>query len=133
MEVNWEDKNGNVYSVPAELYLWGEALYSDGTSKLLGTVRSLQSYKTMKPHDRMFFARGDELACDTASSLSVVDFESILSIAFVVPAHLPGATQGHKNASESQKALMESNYYVAPPPWWQWKHIGWEEPMSVLS
>jgi hypothetical protein len=71
----------------------------------------------------MFFARGDELACDTASSLSVVDFESILSIAFVVPAHLPGATQSHKNASESLRANMESNYYVALPPRLQWKHI----------
>jgi hypothetical protein len=133
VEVNWEDRHGNVYSVPASLYLWGQALYSDGSTELLATVRSLQSYETMKPHDRMFFARGDELACDTASSLSVVDFESILSTAFVVPAHAPGERQGLKNASDALTSLMKSNYYVALPPRSQWKYIGWEEPISVLT
>ena len=133
VEVNWEDRHGNVYSVPASLYLWGQALYSDGSTELLATVHSLQSYETMKPHDRMFFARGDELACDTASSLSVVDFESILSTAFVVPAHPPGARQGLKNASDALTSLMKSNYYVALPPRSQWKYIGWEEPISVLT
>ena len=56
VEVNWENRNGNFYTVTAKLLLWGNVIYSDGTESLLASVCLLRSTKNMIAHDRMFFA-----------------------------------------------------------------------------
>ena len=61
VEVDWDDNNGNVYTVPATLDLWGQILYSDQSTDLLASVRSLRSTKSLKQHDHIFFSRGDFL------------------------------------------------------------------------
>ena len=46
VEVDWVDNNGNVYTVPTILDLWGgQILYSDQSTDLLASVRSLRSRK----------------------------------------------------------------------------------------
>ena len=64
VEVDWDDNNGNVYTVPARLDLWGQMLYSDQSTDLLASVRSLRSMKSLKQHDRIFFSRGDYMNKD---------------------------------------------------------------------
>ena len=65
VEVDWDDNNGNVYTVPATLDLWGsQILYSDQSTDLLASVRSLRSMKSLKQHDRIFFSCGDFLNRD---------------------------------------------------------------------
>ena len=60
VKVDWDDNNGNVYTVPATLDLWGgQILYSDQSTDLLASVRSLRSMKSLKQHDRIFFSHGD--------------------------------------------------------------------------
>ena len=62
VEVDWDDNNGNVYTVPATLdllYGGGQILYSDQSTDLLASVRSLQSRKSLKQHDRILFSHGD--------------------------------------------------------------------------
>ena len=59
VEVNWESRNGNYYTVPAKLILWRNVIYSDGTESLLASVCSLRSTNNMTAHDLMFFATGD--------------------------------------------------------------------------
>ena len=60
VEVDWDDNNGNVYTVPARLDLWGgQILYSDQSTDLLASVRSLRSKKSLKQHDHIFFSCGD--------------------------------------------------------------------------
>ena len=59
VEVDWDDNNGNVYTVPATLDLSGQILYSDQSTDLLASVRSLRSTKSLKQHDCIFFSRGD--------------------------------------------------------------------------
>ena len=61
VEVDWDDNNGNVYTVPARIDLWGQILYSDQSTDLLASVRSLCSMKSLKQHDRIFFSCGDFL------------------------------------------------------------------------
>jgi hypothetical protein len=67
VEVDWDDNNGNVYTVPATLdliYGGGQILYSDQSTDLLASVRSLCSRKILKHHDCIFFSRGDFLNRD---------------------------------------------------------------------
>ena len=67
VEVDWDDNNGSVYTVPArlDLLLWGgQILYSDQSTDLLASVRSLCSMKSLKQHDRIFFSHGDFLNRD---------------------------------------------------------------------
>ena len=64
VEVDWDDNNGNVYTVPATLDLWGQILYSDQSTDLLASVRSLCSMKSLKQHDCIFFSHGDFLNRD---------------------------------------------------------------------
>ena len=131
VEVNWETGDGlNAYTVPAILVLWGNVIYSDDSTVLLASVCSLQSTKAMSRHDRMFFASGDNLV-DGPSSFCVVDFDSILSTAFVVPAIPPGHAKHHKSPAESLKVLEDTNYYVALPPRCSWKNIGWDRLTSL--
>ena len=85
VEVDWDDNNGNVYTVPARLDLWGQILYSDQSTDLLASVRSLHSMKSLKQHDCIFFSHGDFLNRGNSSCLYVVDCDSIVSTAFVVP------------------------------------------------
>ena len=62
VEVDWDDNNGNVYTVPATLdLLYGvvRILYIIKSTDLLASVRSLQSTKSLKQHDCIFFSRGD--------------------------------------------------------------------------
>ena len=59
VEVDWDDNNGNVYTVPATLDLWGQILYSDQSTDLLASVRSLCTMKSLKQHDCIFFSSGD--------------------------------------------------------------------------
>ena len=62
VEVDWDDNNGNVYTVPARLdlcYGGGQILYSDQSTDLLASVRSLHSMKSLKQHDCIFFSHGD--------------------------------------------------------------------------
>ena len=63
VEVDWDDNNGNVYTVPATLnllYVWGgQVLYSDQSTDLLASVRSLCSTKSLKEHDCIFFSCDD--------------------------------------------------------------------------
>ena len=59
-EVDWNNKNDNVYTVPATLDLWGhQILYSDQSTDLLESVRSLCSMKSLKQHNCIFFSRCD--------------------------------------------------------------------------
>ena len=64
VEVDWDDNNGNVYTVPAALDLCGQILYSDQSTDLLASVRSLHSMKSLKQHDCIFFTCGDFLNRD---------------------------------------------------------------------
>ena len=60
VKVDWDDNNGNVYTVPATLDLWGhQIMYSDQSTDLLASVRSLRSTKSLKQHDHIFFSCGD--------------------------------------------------------------------------
>ena len=64
VEVDWDDNNGNLYTVPATLDLMygnGQILYSDQSTDLLASVRSLHSTKNLKQHDHIFFSCGDFL------------------------------------------------------------------------
>jgi hypothetical protein len=66
-EVDWDDNNGNVYTVPATLdliYGGGQILYSDQSTDLLASVRSLCSIKSLKQHDCILFSHGDFLNRD---------------------------------------------------------------------
>jgi hypothetical protein len=129
VEVNWTNDDGAVFTVPARLALWGKVHYADDTNELLAVVRSLKNDGIMPPHDRMFFARGGYL--DTSyEGLCLVEFESILSTAFVIPA-LPPATESKiPKRSELLDALVSSNYYVALPARAEWSVLGWDELLS---
>ena len=86
VEIDWDDNNGNVYTVLATLDLWdGQILYSDQSTDLLASVRSLRSRKSLKQHDCIFFSRGDFQNRGDSSCFYVVDCDSIVSSAFVVP------------------------------------------------
>ena len=59
VEVNWTNDDGSVFTVPAQLALWGKVSYADGSNELLAVVQSLKCEGIMLPHDRMFFSRVD--------------------------------------------------------------------------
>ena len=67
------------------IYGGDQILYSDQSTDLLASVRSLQSKKSLKQHDHIFFSHGDFMNRGDSSSLYVVDCDSIVSTAFVVP------------------------------------------------
>jgi len=139
IEVTWTRGNqdhggGNVeYVVPAILRLWGNVLYSDGSTQLLASVCSLKSTSDLRHHDRMFFARGDYMDDSRSSYDCVVDYESIKSTGFVVPAIPPRSTKGplQKSPSESLRVLEDSNYFVALPSRDKWKNVGWDRKLST--
>jgi hypothetical protein len=56
VEVDWDDNNGNVYTVPATLDLWVKILYSDQSTDLLASVRSLCLLKSLKQHNCIVFS-----------------------------------------------------------------------------
>ena len=114
IEVAWTDNADRQYVVPAILRLWGNVTYSDDTTQLLASIRSLRSTSELSNHDRMFFARGDIMQ-EGDRSYCVVDFESIKSTGFVVPAIPPTRRQGLCTPSESLECLETSDYYVALP------------------
>ena len=64
----------------------------------------------------------------------MVDFNNILSTAFVVPALKPqeGSIQSRKpvKTTEVLEQLEKDNYYVSLPARHLWKSIGWEQKMS---
>ena len=66
----------------------------------------------------MFFAKGDTI-CNDTTELSVVEFNNILSTAFVVPALKPqeGSIQSRKpvKPKEVLEQLEKDNYYVSLP------------------
>ena len=77
-----------MYTVPAtlDLLLWGgQILYSDQSTDLLASVRSLCSTKSLKQLDCIFFSCGDFMNRGDSSCLYVVDCDSIVLTAFVVP------------------------------------------------
>jgi hypothetical protein len=56
VEVDWDDNNGNVYTVPATLdLLYGQILYSDQSTDLLASVRSLTMFKEKSEAARLYF------------------------------------------------------------------------------
>ena len=96
-------------------------MYSDQSTDLLASVRSLCSMKSLKQHDRIFFSRGDFMNRGDSSCLYVVDCDSIVSTAaFVVPCLPPHyyAKSGSREASCAQAVedLQTSNYFVSLPP-----------------
>ena len=68
------------------------------------------------------------------SSFNVVDCDSILSTAFVVPCLPPNyyAKSGCWEASCAQAVedLQTSNYFVSLPPCADWTLIGWNKKLS---
>ena len=52
---------------------------------LLASVRSIRSVKSLKQHNRIFFSHGDSLNRGDSSSFYVIDCDSIVLTAFVVP------------------------------------------------
>jgi len=100
IEVKWEKGDGSKsYTVPGKLklFLWANVIFSNDTTIFLASIRSLKSSSEMKAHKRMFFAKGDTISNNT-TELSVVEFNNILSAAFVVPALKPqeGSIQSRK-------------------------------------
>ena len=69
-----------------------------------------------------------------SSSLYVVDCDSIVLTAFVVPCLPPNyyAKSGSQEASCAQAVedLQTSNYFVSLPPHADWKLIGWDRKLS---
>jgi hypothetical protein len=58
VEVDWDDNNGNVYTVPATLDLLygdGQILYSDQSTDLLVSVRSLTMFKEKSEAAQSYF------------------------------------------------------------------------------
>ena len=53
IEVDWDDNNGNVYTVPATLNLWGQILCSDQSTDLLASVWLLCTTKRLKHYDHI--------------------------------------------------------------------------------
>ena len=82
----------------------------------------------MKAHKCMFFAKGDTI-CNDTTELSVVEFNNILSAAFVVPALKPqeSSIQSRKPVKPSNEVLEQlekDNYFVSLPARHLWKSIG---------
>ena len=90
----------------------------------------------MKAHKCMFFAKGDTI-CNDTTELSVVEFNNILSAAFVVPALKPqeSSIQSRKPVKPSNEVLeqleKEINDCVSLPARHLWKSIGREQKSSV--
>ena len=134
IEVNWEKGDGSKSNtVPGKLFLWGNVIFSNDTTILLASIRSLKSSSEMKAHKCMFFAKGDTI-CNDTTELSVVEFNNILSAAFFVPALKPqkGSIRSRKpvKPKEVLEQLEKDNYYVSLPARHLWKSIGWEQKIS---
>ena len=90
--------------------------------------------KSLKQHDHIFFSCGDFLNRGNSSCLYVVDCDSIVLTAFVVPCLPPNyyAKSGSREASCAQAVedLWTSNYFVSLPPRADWKLIGWDRKLS---
>ena len=90
--------------------------------------------KSLKQHDRIFFSRGDFLNRGDSSCFYVVDCDSIVSTAFVVPCLPPHyyAKSGSREASCAQAVedLRTSNFFVSLPPHAYWKLIGSDKKLS---
>jgi hypothetical protein len=89
----------------------------------------------MKAHKHMIFAKSDTI-CNDTTELSVVEFNNILSAAFVVPALKPqeSSIQSRKPVKPSNEALEQlekDNYCVSLPARHLWKSIGREQKCSV--
>ena len=130
IEVIWEKGDGsNSYIVPGKLFLWGNVIFSNHTTILLPSIRSLKFSSEIKAHKRMFFAKGDSI-CNDTTELSVVEFINFLSAAFFVPALKPqkGSIRSRKpvKPKEVLEQLEKDNYYVSLPARHLWKSIGWE-------
>ena len=54
VEVDWDDNNGNVYTVPARLDLWGQILYSDQSTDLLASDFSLNVVTSLMQANQCF-------------------------------------------------------------------------------
>ena len=126
--MNWEKWDGSKsYTVPGKLFLWGNVIFSNDTTILLAFIRSLKSSSEMEAHKRMFFAKGDTI-CNDTTELSVLEFNNILSAAFVVLALKPqeGSMQSRKpvKPKEVLEQLEKDNYYVSLPARHLWKSIG---------
>ena len=71
---------------------------------------------------------------DDSSCFYVVDCDSIVSTAFVVPCLPPNyyAKSGSREAScvQAVEDLQTSNYFVSLPPCADWKLIGWDRKLS---
>jgi hypothetical protein len=138
VEVNWVDGNGEHYTVPAQLRLFGNVLHSDGSNELLASIRSLRSETHLPHHNRMFFGRVDSFHADPRTSFNVVEFHDILSTAFVVPAIPPLPTEKPTKKQNPKKItpamsleqLVVSNSYCSLPPRCDWKNIGWDRKLS---
>ena len=135
VEVSWFDKeDSSPFTVPAILSLLGKVIYSDGEYEIIAAIRSLHSMTELPRHNRMFFGRGDYMSTGD-SCCYVVDMESILSTAFVVPCIPPdqSARTGSKamTPAQSLEKLESSKYYVALPPRTQWKNIGWARKLTI--
>jgi hypothetical protein len=134
VEVSWFDQEESPFSVPAILCLLGKVIYSDGKHDIIAAIRSLRSMKELPKHNRMFFGRGDYMSTGD-SCCYVVDIESILSTAFVVPCIPPDQSSkiGSRamTPTHSLERLESSQYYVALPPRTQWKNIGWARKLTI--
>jgi hypothetical protein len=135
VEVSWFDQeDSSPFTVPAILSLLGKVIYSDGRHEIIAAIRSLQSMKELPKHKRMFFGRGDYMTTGH-SCCYVVDIESILSTAFVVPCIPPDLSTkiGSRATTPAQSLenLESSQYYIALPPRTQWKNIGWTRKLTI--
>jgi hypothetical protein len=114
--VNWEKGDGSSsYTVPAKLPLWGNVIFYNTTTILLACNCSLKSSIEMKIHKYMYFTRGDSL-CNDTTELSVVEFQNILSAAFVVPALKPQESRKPLKPQEVLEQIRKENFYVAIMP-----------------
>jgi hypothetical protein len=136
VEVSWSDKeDSSPFTVPAILSLLGKIIYSDGKYEIIASIRSLQSMSELPKHSRLFFGRTDYMS-NGDSCCYVVDIESILSTAFVVPCIVPPdqssiITSRPMTPAQSLENLQSSQYYVALPPCTQWKNIGWSRKLTL--
>ena len=133
--MSWfNQEESSTFTVPAILSLLGKVIYSDGEHEIIAAIRSLRSMTELPRHNRMFFGRGDYMSTGD-SCCYVVDIESILSTAFVVPCIPPdqSARIGSRamTPAQSLEKLESSQYYVALPPRTQWKNIGWARKLTI--
>jgi hypothetical protein len=58
IEVKWEKGDGSKsYTVPGKLFLWGNVIFSNDTTILLASIRSLKFSSEMKAHKSIFLQK----------------------------------------------------------------------------